>query len=79
MKRALKKIVRNALRKRGYEVRRVEPVGSVVEGIEHETVNPRATYSPWQTDEPFKRVYGRARNNTAVDIYRCHELWRLAG
>ena len=40
---------------------------------------PSATYSPWRGDEAFQRVHEAARNHTLVDIYRCYELWTLAG
>jgi O-methyltransferase len=45
--------------------------------IVHKQVVPSASYSPWETDKEFKKIYDIARNNTLVDIYRCYELWAL--
>ena len=30
-------------------------------------------------DAAFANVYGEVRQNTLVDVYRCYELWTLAG
>jgi len=46
--------------------------------IVHKQVIPSASYSPWETDKGFIKVYTNAKNNTLVDIYRCYELWALA-
>jgi len=43
----------------------------------HSVVLPKATYSPWNGDEQFLRIYDIAKENTLVDIYRCYELWKL--
>jgi O-methyltransferase len=46
---------------------------------EHAMPYPVSTYSPWQTDEAFQRVYRTVRRNTLVDVWRCYELWSLLG
>ncbi len=74
-----KRPVRSLLTGLGYEVRRVQAVGSLVPGIKHVTVIPRSTYAPWLTDSEFKEAFAEIVHHTAVDIYRCYELWRLAG
>lgn len=43
----------------------------------HKQVIPYASYSPWETDEEFKSLYEKVKNNSLVDIYRCYELWSL--
>ncbi|MBV9818668.1 MAG: class I SAM-dependent methyltransferase [Solirubrobacterales bacterium] len=43
----------------------------------HAMAYPISTYAPWQSDSEFRRVYGKVRANTLVDIWRCHELWSL--
>jgi O-methyltransferase len=48
-------------------------------GISHAQVIPFATYSPWLDDTGFAALYERVKTATLVDIYRCHELYRLAG
>lgn len=34
-------------------------------------------YAPWLLDHGFQSAYAVAKNNTLVDIYRCHELYSL--
>jgi O-methyltransferase len=46
--------------------------------IVHKQVIPSASYSPWESDKDFIKVYKHAKSNTLVDIYRCYELWSLA-
>ncbi len=45
----------------------------------HSRLRPGATYSPWLSDQAFLKAYEAARDSTLVDIYRCYELWDLAG
>jgi O-methyltransferase len=40
-------------------------------------VIPKATFSPWNKDEEFQKVFQAICSNTLVDIYRCYELWSL--
>lgn len=47
--------------------------------ITHARVLPSASYSPWLDDVGFLSFYERVRTNTLVDVYRCYELWQLAG
>lgn len=42
-------------------------------------VIPVADYTPWNVDQRFVETYRAVRNHTLVDIYRCWELWTLAG
>lgn len=42
-------------------------------------VLPVATHSPWLQDPDFQRAYRVIDANTLVDMYRCWELWHLAG
>jgi O-methyltransferase len=46
---------------------------------EYGSVLPSADYTPWNLDAEFLDTYGKIRGNTLVDIYRCWELWTLAG
>lgn len=45
--------------------------------IYHKQVIPYASYSPWEGDEQFKKLYSIVKTHTLVDIYRCYELWNL--
>jgi O-methyltransferase len=45
----------------------------------YDYVYPVANYSPWNSDAGFLSAYESIRPNTLVDIYRCWELWALAG
>lgn len=45
----------------------------------HEMAYPIATYAPWKADRDFQSVYRAIRQNTLVDVWRCHELWSLLG
>ena len=48
-------------------------------GSDYSLVEPIATYSPWLTDPEFGAIYKQIAPNTLVDIYRCYEIWQLAG
>jgi O-methyltransferase len=45
----------------------------------YDYVYPTANYAPWNSDSAFLSTYESIRSNTLVDIYRCWELWTLAG
>jgi O-methyltransferase len=45
----------------------------------YSVVIPGASYSPWLSDAAFQAAYGILKPNTMVDLYRCYELWTLAG
>jgi O-methyltransferase len=45
----------------------------------HSVVVPYATYSPWQDDPAFAAAFAAIGAHTLVDIYRCYDLWMLAG
>jgi O-methyltransferase len=74
-----KRPARSLLARLGYELHPAQTVGSLVPGIKHVAVKPRSTYAPWLTDTGFQQVFEKIVHHTAVDIYRCYELWRLAG
>ena len=40
---------------------------------------PYATRAPWLDDAAFMHLHGAIHGHTLVDLYRCHELWDLAG
>ena len=46
--------------------------------LAHSTVIAGASYSPWLSDEKFRRVYDVAKKYTLVDVFRCYELYVLA-
>jgi O-methyltransferase len=46
---------------------------------DHSLILPFASYSPWRLDSAFDAAYQRTAGNTLVDLYRCYELWMLAG
>lgn len=45
----------------------------------YDYVYPFANYAPWNSDATFLSAWESIRPNTLVDIYRCWELWTLAG
>jgi O-methyltransferase len=69
----LKAVVKAALK--AIDFRLVKLPGS----SEYGTVLPVADYSPWNLDFEFLEAFEKVRHNTLVDIYRCWELWTLAG
>ena len=64
----------------GIKVSRVVPTKKLtkVPDIPHSRIFPIATYSPWEADETFKKVYEVAKNYTLVDEHRLFELYQLA-
>jgi O-methyltransferase len=72
----LKRSVKRLATRAGYEVRglhRMTPDGS------QEALHPIATYSPWNTDAEFSRLFEIIKRQTLVDRYRCFDLWSLVG
>jgi O-methyltransferase len=64
----------------GYDVRKLssQPVSGVKSRRQlYSTISPVATYSPWNVDTEFQRIYQSIKSNTLVDEYRCYELWQL--
>jgi O-methyltransferase len=51
---------------------------SSVQKFSHELIFPKNTYSPWNSDSEFRKVYDVIQAHTLVDVYRCFELWSLA-
>lgn len=43
----------------------------------HTKLQPRATYSPWNTDSAFIKIYNKIKSHTWVDLYRCYNLWDI--
>ena len=68
--------VKPALEALGYEIRLADR--STADG-RYGSMRPSATYTPWNVDAEFQRVFTLARHNTLADIYRCYELWSLVG
>lgn len=72
----LEAIAKAFYRARGYEV--VFRKYKLFKGeLPHSIVMPRATYSPWSSDESFLNTFNKVKTFTLVDIYRCFELWQL--
>ena len=38
---------------------------------------PTATYSPWQTDINFQKIFPIIKSHTLIDVYRLYENWHL--
>ena len=74
----LKSGVQGVFRKCGYEVIKL-PRRETKADYPHEEVRPDATYAPWNADPDFAAALAAVRNHTLVDLYRCWELWTLAG
>src|SRR5438552_4485999 len=65
----------------GLDVRRAtpQPLLGLAPEIPHEFLKPIATYAPWRNDPTFNETYKIIEHHTLVDLYRCYELWTLAG
>jgi O-methyltransferase len=82
-----KRAVRAGVASIGLEVRRIgqrqkgaeELLQPLAPDVPHAAIQPNATYAPWLIDLAFKEVYEAIRDHTLVDVYRCYELWTLAG
>lgn len=48
-----------------------------IDGLNYGFSFPSANYTPWLGDASFMNIYNQIKDNTLVDIYRCHELWQL--
>lgn len=70
---------KNLLRRAGFELRYVGAIAPAAADpeIRHSQVWPFATYSPWLTDSPFRRIYDAVKYHTLVDHYLCYDLWQL--
>ena len=66
------------MRARGLELRRLDAL-KVAGPYPHSRLYTEATYSPWLGDTEFLKTYNLIQNHTLVDIYRCYEIWSLAG
>jgi O-methyltransferase len=74
LKRFAKRALQPVVAAMGYEIRlkdRVTPDG------QYSAIRTSATYSPWNTDAHFQRVFDLIRSHTLVDQLRCYELWML--
>ena len=83
VKKLVLKIIQTYLRKRGAEmvIRSLDSISGIpviVDDFPQSKVMPVATYSPWHTDIKFQSIYNQVKDNTLVDVFRCHELWQLA-
>jgi O-methyltransferase len=68
--------VQTVLRKLGLRLIRAPLAGK----SEYESIySDLSTYSPWNSDLEFQAVYKKIQGKTLVDLYRCYELWTLAG
>lgn len=76
----LKPIKRQVEKFFGVEIRRAVNMEALTTRVHipHTRVLPIATYSPWEKDEEFEKVYKVARDYTLVDKYRMYELFQLA-
>lgn len=76
MKKLLEKIGKKIYRMMGYEIGLTKL--KIYEGpLPQAIIRTRSTYSPWETDPEFQRIYRMVENFTKVDHLRCYELWQL--
>jgi O-methyltransferase len=77
---SIKSRVRSIIRFFGYDIIKVRAeLSQLAPDIPHATFKVNATYAPWLADPSFATVYEVICEYTLVDIYRCYELWTLAG
>ena len=55
-----------------------EPWTNQPSSRKHQVIIPFATYAPWLNNRKFLDVHESISQNTAVDLFRCYELWILA-
>ena len=72
----MSRLVRRSVRNLGFDIRRIDK-DALSDDQEYDLVVPRATYSPWNKDSVFKKLYTEIQPLTLVDEYRCFELWKL--
>jgi O-methyltransferase len=70
---------KNAIRSAYDAIRAQNPWKHPASDILHHRVLPHATLAPWLNDEAFLALYEKVKAHTLVDLYRCYELWVLAG
>lgn len=76
MKKLLENIGKKIYRMRGYEIGLTKL--KIYEGpLPQSIIRTRSTYSPWETDEAFQRIYDLVQGFTKVGPLRCYELWQL--
>jgi O-methyltransferase len=68
------KILRRSMKALGYDIVIVKKDRKLPG---YEPILPLHTYAPWLEDAPFAETYGKIREHTMVDEYRCYELWQL--
>jgi O-methyltransferase len=74
----LKRIAKGMFNFVGLDVRRIR-THQFSFGITHVLLRPNATYAPWLAEPKFNETYKIIEHHTLVDLYRCYELWTLAG
>ena len=73
----IKKGILDSARTLGYQIIKVPRYAATGDKSEYETVEPIATYSPWNADPIYQDTYNQISEHTLVDNYRCWELWSL--
>lgn len=73
----IKATIRRLINRFGFEIIRIPRTHGSSMIQEYETVNPAATYSPWNKDRLFQEMLTSIEGYTLVDKYRCFELWKL--
>jgi O-methyltransferase len=76
LRRLGKLTVKPALAALGYEIRLADR--STADG-RYGSIRTSATYTPWNVDTEFQRVFALAHDKTLADVFRCYELWSLVG
>jgi O-methyltransferase len=71
---AITSFIKKMCERLGFEIRKVPPVP---DSLAYTWVRPNATYSPWNKDSAFKKIYATIQLYTLVDELRCYELWHL--
>lgn len=70
--------MRDLLNRTGFDLYRLR-TDRIAGGHSHSRIIPHASYSPWLDDAAFRHWHAIVADSTMVDIYRCWELWALAG
>src|SRR5688572_8242113 len=74
LRRIARMTVKPIVKALGYEVRLAD---RSTPDSRYGPIRTSATYTPWNVDREFSRVFDTVQESTLVDRYRCFELWSL--
>jgi O-methyltransferase len=77
MKKTIVKAIKKFASLFGIEIRKAKKNVEHPKNGMHDRIVSYATYSPWNIDQEFIKVWSSIQPYTLVDKLRCYELWKL--